>query len=77
MYVSKCPFLFDDMDDSYYDSFESSGESGQEENGFDLKEAAPVISLPPSNTGGKENDLKRRLIFLSSFIILSNLQGIM
>ena len=42
------------MDDSYYDSFDSSGESGQEENGFEMKETAPAISLPPSNTGGKE-----------------------
>ena len=44
------------MDDSYYDSFESSGESGHEDNGFELKDTGPAISLPPSGTGSKEND---------------------
>ena len=71
-YVRKCSFRFDDMDDGYYDSFESSGESGQEENEFEMKETAPAISLPPSNTGGKEDDLIRNVDFLCTFIMLSD-----
>ena len=68
------------MDDGYYDSFESSGESGQEENEFEMKETAPAISLPPSYTGGKEDDLIRNANFfvdVHNVVWSSDLKGTM